>query len=82
VRGESYQRKHKKDSHDPGNTYTVRLAACQEKETAQAKPAAPRQRTHFSANGLLRFAISPDSKQVVLARDSSTSDTVLITHLP
>ncbi len=47
-----------------------------------SKHAPPRQWTHFSANGVARFAISPDGKQVVLARDSSTSDIVLITHLP
>jgi len=46
------------------------------------KPAPPRQWTHFAANGVTGFAISPDGKQVVLARDSSTSDIVLITHLP
>jgi Tol biopolymer transport system component len=46
------------------------------------KPAPPRQWTHFSANGVTRFAISPDGKQIVLARDASTSDIVLVTHLP
>jgi Tol biopolymer transport system component len=48
----------------------------------QGKPAPPRQWTHFSANSVTRFAISPDGKQVALARDGSTSDIVLITHLP
>jgi serine/threonine protein kinase/Tol biopolymer transport system component len=48
----------------------------------QAKPAPPRQWTHFSANSVTRFAISRDGKQVVLARDATTTDIVLITHLP
>ena len=47
-----------------------------------SKPAPPRQWTHFSANDVTGFALSPDGQQVVLARDSSTSDIVLITHLP
>jgi eukaryotic-like serine/threonine-protein kinase len=50
--------------------------------TSQGKPAPPRQWTHFSANGVTRFAISPDGKQIVLAREASTSDMVLVTHLP
>jgi Tol biopolymer transport system component len=50
--------------------------------TTQGKPAPPRQWTHFSANGVNRFAISPDGKQIVLARDASTTDIVLVTHLP
>jgi serine/threonine protein kinase/Tol biopolymer transport system component len=50
--------------------------------TTQGKPAPPRQWTHFPANSVTRFAISPDGKQIVLARDASTSDIVLITHLP
>jgi Tol biopolymer transport system component len=50
--------------------------------TLQEKPAPPRQWTHFSANGVSRFAISPDGKQVVLARNASINDIVLITHLP
>jgi eukaryotic-like serine/threonine-protein kinase len=49
---------------------------------SQAKDAPPRQWTHFTANSVLGFAISPDGKKVVLARDSSTTDLVLITHLP
>ena len=48
----------------------------------QGKPAAPRQWTHFTENGVSRFAISPDGKQVVFARNTVTSDIVLITHLP
>ena len=48
----------------------------------QGKPAPPRQWTHFSENGVSRFAISPDGKQVVFARNTVTSDIVLITHLP
>jgi len=48
----------------------------------QGKPAPPRQWTHFSANSVNGFAISPDGKQVALARDGSTTDIVLITHLP
>jgi Tol biopolymer transport system component len=48
---------------------------------SQGKPAPLRQWTHFSANGVYRFAISPDGKQVVLGRDASTTDIVLITHL-
>jgi Tol biopolymer transport system component len=48
----------------------------------QGKSAPARQWTHFSANSVLRFAISPDGKQVALARDGSTTDIVLITHLP
>jgi Tol biopolymer transport system component len=48
----------------------------------QGKPAPPRQWTHFSTNSVRRYAISPDGKQVALARDSSTTDLVLITHLP
>ncbi len=48
----------------------------------RSKPAPPRQWTHFAANGVKAFAISPDGKQIVLSRDSSTSDIVLITHLP
>ena len=51
-------------------------------EAAQGKPAPPRQWTHFSENGVTRFAISPDGKQIVLARRDSTPDIVLITHLP
>jgi eukaryotic-like serine/threonine-protein kinase len=50
--------------------------------TTQGKPAPPRQWTHFPANSVTRFAISPDGKQIVLARDASTSDIVLVTHLP
>jgi serine/threonine protein kinase/Tol biopolymer transport system component len=50
--------------------------------TSQGKPAPPQQWTHFSANSVTRFAISPDGKQIVLARDASTTDIVLITHLP
>jgi eukaryotic-like serine/threonine-protein kinase len=46
------------------------------------KPAPPRQWTHFPANDVRAFAISPDGKQIVFSRDSSTSDIVLITHLP
>ena len=46
------------------------------------KPAPPRQLTHFSANSVTGGAMSPDGKQVVLARDASTTDIVLITHLP
>jgi eukaryotic-like serine/threonine-protein kinase len=46
------------------------------------KPPPPRQWTHFSANDVIGFAISPDGKQVAFSRDSSTSDIVLITHLP
>jgi eukaryotic-like serine/threonine-protein kinase len=46
------------------------------------KPAPPRQWTHFFANGVTRFAISPDGKQILLARDAFTSDIVLVTHLP
>ncbi|MGA8500790.1 MAG: protein kinase [Candidatus Sulfotelmatobacter sp.] len=46
------------------------------------KPAPPRQWTHFSSNDVRAFAISPDGKQVAFSRDSSTSDIVLITHLP
>jgi Tol biopolymer transport system component len=45
------------------------------------KPVPPRQWTHFSANGVNRFALSPDGKQIVLARDASTTDIVLVTHL-
>jgi Tol biopolymer transport system component len=48
----------------------------------QGKPTSPRQWTHFSANSVTRFAISPDGKQIVLARDASTTDIVLVTHLP
>jgi Tol biopolymer transport system component len=48
----------------------------------QGKPAPPRQWTHFTENGVSRFAISPDGKQVVFARNTVTSDIVLITHLP
>jgi serine/threonine protein kinase/Tol biopolymer transport system component len=48
----------------------------------QAKHAPPRQWTHFSANSVTRFAISPDGKQLALARDAGTTDIVLITHLP
>jgi eukaryotic-like serine/threonine-protein kinase len=48
----------------------------------QGKAAPPRQWTHFSENGVSRFAISPDGKQVVLARNTVTSDIVLVTHLP
>jgi len=47
-----------------------------------SKPGAPRQWTHFSANGVVSLAISPDGKQIVLARDNSSSDLVLIDHLP
>jgi eukaryotic-like serine/threonine-protein kinase len=50
--------------------------------TSQGKPAAPQQWTHFSANSVTRFAISPDGKQIVMARDASTTDMVLVTHLP
>jgi eukaryotic-like serine/threonine-protein kinase len=50
--------------------------------TPQGKPAPPRQWTHFSANSVTRFAISPDGKQIVLARGASTTDIVLVTHLP
>jgi Tol biopolymer transport system component len=46
------------------------------------KPAPPRQWTHFSSNDVRGFAISPDGKQLAFSRDSSTSDIVLITHLP
>jgi Tol biopolymer transport system component len=46
------------------------------------KPAPPRQWTHFSSNDVGAFAISPDGKQVVFSRDSSTSDIAIITHLP
>jgi Tol biopolymer transport system component len=46
------------------------------------KPAPPRQWTHFSSNDIRTFAISPDGKQVAFSRDTSTSDIVLITHLP
>jgi Tol biopolymer transport system component len=48
----------------------------------QGKAAPPRQWTRFSAKGVWCFAISPDGKQIVLARDVSTSDIVLVTHLP
>ena len=47
-----------------------------------SKPAPPRQWTHFSSNDVRAFAISPDGKQIVFSRDSSTGDIVLITHLP
>ena len=47
-----------------------------------SKPGPPRQWTHFSANDVEAFAISPDGKQIVLSRDSSTSDIVLVDHLP
>jgi serine/threonine protein kinase/Tol biopolymer transport system component len=47
-----------------------------------SKPATPHQWTHFSTNSVSRFAISPDGKQIVIARDSSTTDIVLMTHLP
>jgi serine/threonine protein kinase len=47
-----------------------------------SKPAAPRQWTHFAANGVKEFAISPDGKQIALARSMSTSDMVLITNVP
>jgi eukaryotic-like serine/threonine-protein kinase len=47
-----------------------------------SKPAPPRQWTHFSSHEVRGFAISPDGKQVVFSRDSSTADIVLITHLP
>jgi eukaryotic-like serine/threonine-protein kinase len=50
--------------------------------TAQGKSASPQQWTHFTANNVTAFAISPDGKQVALARDASTTDIVLITHLP
>jgi hypothetical protein len=50
--------------------------------TTQGKPAPPRQWTHFSANGVTRFAVSPDGKQIALAREASTSDIVLVSHLP
>jgi Tol biopolymer transport system component len=46
------------------------------------KPVPPRQWTHFSSNDVESFAISPDGKQLAFSRDSSTSDIVLITHLP
>jgi eukaryotic-like serine/threonine-protein kinase len=49
---------------------------------AQGKPAPPRQWTHFTDHGVTAFAISPDGKQVAMARDGSTADIVLITHLP
>lgn len=48
----------------------------------QGKLSPPHQWTHFSANGVYRFAISPGGKQVVLARAADTSDMVLITRLP
>jgi serine/threonine protein kinase/Tol biopolymer transport system component len=48
----------------------------------QGKPTPPRQWTHFSANGVYRFAISSDGKQIVLGRQATTTDMVLITHLP
>ena len=47
-----------------------------------SKPVPARQWTHFSANDVGAFAISPDGKQVAFSRDSSTGDIVLITHLP
>jgi eukaryotic-like serine/threonine-protein kinase len=48
----------------------------------QGKSAPPHQWTHFSANNVNAFAVSPDGKQVALARLASTTDIVLITHLP
>ena len=50
--------------------------------TSGSKPAAPRQWTHFTAYGVEKFAISPDGKQIALARNMSTSDMVLITNVP
>ncbi|HEV3253742.1 MAG TPA: protein kinase [Candidatus Acidoferrales bacterium] len=50
--------------------------------TPRTKSAPPRQWTHFPANSVTRFAISPDGKQVALARDATTTDLVLVTHLP
>jgi serine/threonine protein kinase/Tol biopolymer transport system component len=49
---------------------------------AQAKPASPRQLTHFTANDVGNFALSPDGKQIVFRRDTVTNDIVLISHLP
>ena len=49
---------------------------------SNGKPAPPRQWTHFTANSVSGFALSLDGKQVALARDASTTDIVLITHLP
>ena len=47
------------------------------------KNSAPlRQWTHFSSNGVIAFAISPDGQQLMLSRNSTTRDVVLITHLP
>ena len=47
-----------------------------------SKPVPPHQWTHFSANDVKGFAISPDGKQVVLSRGNLTTDIVLITHMP
>jgi hypothetical protein len=47
-----------------------------------SKPVPPHQWTHFSANDVKGFAISPDGKQIVLSRGNLTSDIVLITHMP
>lgn len=49
---------------------------------SQGKPAPPRQWTHFLANGVCRFAISPDGKQIVLVRHASTTDMVLLITPP
>ncbi|MGH9775593.1 MAG: protein kinase domain-containing protein [Candidatus Acidiferrales bacterium] len=49
---------------------------------SQGKPAPQREWTHFSANSVIKFAFSPDGKQLALARDASTTDIVLITRLP
>jgi hypothetical protein len=45
-----------------------------------APSAAPKQVTNFSDLRIFSFAISPDGKQMVLARGRTVTDAVLISH--
>jgi Tol biopolymer transport system component len=52
-------------------------------ENLWAQPIAggsPRMLTHFTAQGIDRFAFSPDGKRIAIARGTATSDAVLINN--
>ncbi len=58
-----------------GNLWAQPVAA-----NAGATAAAPKQVTNFSELSLFSYALSPDGKQMVLARGRTVTDAVLISH--